>query len=53
MFGYEFTPDHEVVGRMPDGKTEIFGSVDEYEDCYYDALYRFNDGYSIEWPEVY
>lgn len=52
MYGYDINDDGEIVGQMPDGTIATFGSVDEYEDCFYDASFEFNNYFSLELPEI-
>lgn len=51
MYGYSFSDDGEVIGQMPDGSALLFGSVSEYEDCFYDALFALNNCFEAELPE--
>lgn len=53
MYGYTITADNEVIGQMPDGTSRIFGSVDEYDDCFYDSAYLLNNCFSCEMPELF
>lgn len=38
-----------VIGVMPNGKKESFGSYSEYEDAYYDQLFELNNGFELDY----
>ena len=41
----------KIVALMPNGDTEEFDSVEEFEDAYYDMIYELNNEFEIEWPD--
>lgn len=48
----EFSPScGGYIGLLPNGKTEIFKSLSDYEDAFWDMTFELNNGFEIEMPE--
>lgn len=43
----------QLYGHMPDGSLKQFSNEKQYEDEYYDALFKLNNCFFVESPEDY
>ena len=50
--GFDVT-ENGIYGIMPNNEWQLFNTIEEYEDAYYDMFYEMNNEFETELPEAY